>query len=87
MAIGWMDNLDEADTFFKTRLNNSAFADLDGDIKSTVSGTTYSDDYEEDKNVGIFIGADLMITDSIAISVEGRFADEEAVNVGAVIRF
>ena len=42
MAIGWMDTLDEADTFFKTRLNSSAFTDLGGDEREAALTTAYN---------------------------------------------
>ena len=42
MAIGWMTDLDEADTFFITRLNSSAFTDLDGDEREAALTTAYN---------------------------------------------
>ncbi|KPJ63745.1 hypothetical protein AMJ44_14080 [candidate division WOR-1 bacterium DG_54_3] len=42
MAIGWMDNLDEADTFFKTRLNNSSWTVLGGDERTAALTTAYN---------------------------------------------
>jgi len=42
MAIGWMDTLDEADTFFNTRLNNSDWLALDGDERTAALTTAYN---------------------------------------------
>ena len=42
MAIGWMDDLNEADTFFNTRLNNSAWINLDGDERTAALTTAYN---------------------------------------------
>lgn len=63
------------------------FSSLSGDSKSTILGTEYKEDYEADNTVGMFLGADLVLADALSFNVEGRFIDEEAVNVGATIRF
>jgi len=63
------------------------FCGLDGDVKATLSGTEYKDSFEEEESVGMFVGTDILIGDSISLNVEGRFIDEEAISFGASIRF
>ena len=63
------------------------YSDIDGDAKATESGTEFSADMEANDNVGIFIGTDVVIADSASINIEGRFIDEEALTIGAAIRF
>jgi len=63
------------------------FTKLTGEEKITVSGTEYKQDYDADDAVGMFVGADILITDSIALHVEGSLIDEEAITIGGTIRF
>jgi hypothetical protein len=56
--------------------------------QATVSGTTYSfSDVEPDSNIGIFIGTDIRVFDSLSFNVEGRFIDETALSAGGMLRF
>lgn len=63
------------------------YSDVDGEAKGTYSGTTYKENLKADDNIGIFVGTDILITDSMSVNVEGRFIDEQALTVGALIRF
>jgi hypothetical protein len=40
-----------------------------------------------DENVGVFVGTDFSITDSLVLNVEGRFVDETAVSFGVTYEF
>ena len=64
------------------------YSDLDATTKATISGTEYSDsDIERDSNFGVFLGTDVIIADSVALNVEGRFIDEEALSLGCAVKF
>lgn len=63
------------------------YSDVDGEEKATLSGTVYKADVEADDNFGIFVGSSFVINDMASINVEGRFLDEEALTIGANIRF
>lgn len=64
------------------------YSDIDGKASMTVSGTTYTDDSVKlDNNVGVFVGTDILVLDSMSINVEGRFISETALTLGCAIRF
>ncbi len=63
------------------------YSDIDGDAKALVSGTEYKHDFDPEYQIGIFLGMDLTIGDSASLNVEGRFIDEEALTLGASVRF
>lgn len=63
------------------------YSDATGDATATLNGQEYKIDFEGDDNVGIFVGGDYLIDDSVMINVEGRFIDETALSLGATIRF
>lgn len=63
------------------------FTSLDGETKATLLGTEYKSDFDAEESVGMFVGADILLTDSIAFHVEGSLLDEEAVTVGGTIQF
>jgi hypothetical protein len=64
------------------------YSALNGALSATVNGTTLSDsDIEAENNVGIFIGTDIRVFDSMSFNVEGRFIDETALSVGGIVRF
>ena len=63
------------------------YSDAAGDATATLNGTAYKIDFENDDNVGIFVGGDYLIDDSVMINLEGRFIDESALSAGATIRF
>lgn len=53
----------------------------------TIAGTTIDDDLQSDNVVGIFVGLDLNVKESVKLNVEGRFIDETALTVQADIKF
>ena len=63
------------------------YSNVDGDAKASVSGTEYKQDLEADYVVGIFLGIDITLGDSVSFNVEGRFIDEEALTLSANVRF
>lgn len=63
------------------------YSDATGDATATIAGSEYKIDFENDDNVGIFVGGDYLIDDSVMINIEGRFIDETAISAGATIRF
>jgi len=63
------------------------FSKLDGEEEATVLGTKYEEDFEADKAVGMFVGADILLGDSLSFRVEGSLIDEEAITVGGTVRF
>ena len=64
------------------------YFDFDSTAKATVSGTTYEDTGSKPKShVGVFVGTDLVVFDSMSLNVEGRFIDEEAITVGCAVQF
>ena len=42
---------------------------------------------ENADNVGVFVGVDLSVLESLSINVEGRFIDETAMSIGATVKF
>ena len=63
------------------------YSDATGEAITTISGTKYKNDFENDDNVGIFVGGDILINDSFTANIEGRFIDETALSLGATLRF
>ena len=62
------------------------YSNVEGTSSITISGITYENTGDE-SDVGIFVGCDVLVTDSMSINVEGRFIDEEAITVGCAVRF
>lgn len=63
------------------------YSDIEGKAEATILGTEYSRNFEPRENVGVFAGADILITDSVSVYAEGRFFDESALSAGGTIRF
>jgi len=64
------------------------YFDFDSTAEATIGGVKFEDDSAEpEHNVGIFVGTDVLITDSVSFNVEGRLIDEEAVTLGCAVRF
>jgi len=63
------------------------YSDATGEAVTTISGTKYKNDFENEDNVGIFVGGDILINDSFTANIEGRFIDETALSLGATLRF
>ncbi|MBI4335927.1 MAG: hypothetical protein HY589_04655 [Candidatus Omnitrophica bacterium] len=61
----------------------------DSQIKFIYSGSNQTESWVQkgDDNVGVLVGADLEITQNIALQVEGRFIDETAITAGGSYRF
>ena len=62
------------------------YSSVEGTSSMTVSGTTYENS-DDEGDVGIFVGCDVLVLDSMSINIEGRFIDEEAVTFGIAYRF
>ncbi|MFC1807211.1 hypothetical protein ACFL0T_02455 [Candidatus Omnitrophota bacterium] len=63
------------------------YADTNGEAAATINGVRYVQDFEPEYNFGVFAGMDIIINDSFAVNVEGRFKDETAVGVSGIVRF
>jgi hypothetical protein len=63
------------------------YSDATGEAKATIDGTAYKNDFENEDNVGIFVGGDILLNDSFTANIEGRFIDETALSLGATLRF
>lgn len=63
------------------------YSGIGGKAEATISGTEYSKDFDLKHEVGIFAGAEVLITDAVSAYAEGRFIDETALSAGAIIRF
>lgn len=58
------------------------------DMSVTAFGTLYDDDtVKPTRQVGIFVGTDFLAFDSVAINLEGRFIDEEAISASCAVKF
>jgi hypothetical protein len=63
------------------------YSDFNADVKVTVLGTTYDDDSIRPENkLGFFVGADIIMFESLSFNVEGRFIDETALSLGCTLR-
>ena len=65
------------------------YSDLQADMEFYDAGLATTENYDvtADKNIGVFVGADIEITKNISVNVEGRFIDEKAVTAGLSYRF
>ena len=63
------------------------YSDSDGEGRAATRGITIIENLDADDNFGVFVGADIILIDSISVNVEGRFVDEEALSVGCAVRF
>lgn len=63
------------------------YSDATGEATATVDSTSYKNDFEGEDNVGIFVGGDIVINDSLTANVEGRFIDETALSLAGTLRF
>jgi hypothetical protein len=63
------------------------YSDSTGEAVAKIDGTSYKNSFKNKNNVGIFVGADLLVHDSFTANVEGRFIDETALSVGGALRF
>jgi hypothetical protein len=63
------------------------YSDLRGDVIAADSTGEYKDKIKADNNVGIFVGGDLVINDTVSANIEGRFIDETAMSFGLLVRF
>jgi len=63
------------------------YSDVDLEISGTNIGTLDTLSINSDNVVGVFVGADYLFAENIALNLEGRFIDETAVNVGLKINF
>jgi hypothetical protein len=63
------------------------YSDASGDAKTTIDGTEYKVNFKNKNKVGMFVGGDFLVNDSLTANVEGRFFDETALSLGATLRF
>lgn len=63
------------------------YTDLESCVKGTDAGGDWQTDISAEDTVGMFAGADIMLTDTLSFNVEGRFLNEQALSVGGVYRF
>ena len=64
------------------------YSDVRAAAKVTASGTTYDLGTASSKSkVGPFVGVSIIPTKGVSIDVCGRFVDEQAISVGATVRF
>ncbi len=63
------------------------YSDATGEATATISGSSFKNDFENEDNVGIFVGSDILINDSMTLNVEGRFIDETALSLAGTVRF
>ena len=64
------------------------YADGEYSAKVIAGGTTYDlGSTGNDNNIGCFVGCSFLPTEQFAIDIEGRFIDEEAVNVNLTYMF
>ncbi|NQT95906.1 MAG: hypothetical protein HQ572_05590 [Candidatus Omnitrophica bacterium] len=63
------------------------YAEPDGHATATFDTVEYTEEFGADDNIGIFFGSDYVVSDSIAVYVEGRLIDETALSAGGTIRF
>jgi hypothetical protein len=63
------------------------YSDATGEAVAKIDGTSYKLDFENEDNVGIFVGGDILVNDMFTVNVEGRFIDETALTVGGIMRF
>ena len=61
----------------------------DGAVKYTISGTNYELDYDldGDKRIGIAVGANIEMSDSFALNIEGRLLHERTIAGGLTYKF
>ncbi len=63
------------------------YSDATGEAVTKIDGLSYKNDFENEDNVGIFVGGDILLNDSFTANIEGRFIDETALSLGATLRF
>jgi hypothetical protein len=63
------------------------YSDATGEAEAKINGKAYKNDFENKDNVGIFVGGDILINDSFMLNIEGRFIDETALSLGAILRY
>jgi hypothetical protein len=63
------------------------YSDARGDAKTSISTNPYKVNFKNKNKVGMFVGGDFLVNDSFAANVEGRFIDETALSLGAILRF
>ena len=63
------------------------YGDATGEAEATINGAKFKNDFENKDNVGIFVGGDIMINDSVTANIEGRFIDETALSLAGTVRF
>lgn len=70
------------------------YSDVEVDVDFTVGGTQRNASAKEDQSIGLFVGFTIIPrlealsdTNPIAINIEGRFIDEQAVDVEMMYRF
>jgi len=63
------------------------YGDATGEAVATINGAKFKNDFENEDNVGIFVGGDIIINDSITANIEGRFIDETALSLAGTVRF
>jgi hypothetical protein len=63
------------------------YSDATGEAVTKIDGTSYKNDFRNKNNVGIFVGGDIVINNSMTANIEGRFIDETALSLSGVMRF
>lgn len=64
------------------------YSDVNASAKATINGTTYDPDSVSSENTfGPFVGISILPTKWLSIDVSGRFVAEQAVSVGATVKF
>jgi hypothetical protein len=82
VALGIAYQLDQAVPYVGVKFANSA-----GKAAATIGSENFVNKFDNKSNVGIFVGSDFVINDSLTINIEGRFLDETALSMGAATRF
>ena len=63
------------------------YSDASGEATVTTNDGSGKYKFENEDKVGIFVGGDIIINDSMTVNAEGRFIDETALSLGGTVRF